>query len=249
MLGPAARHVILGSPGAGTSTLLAKTAHDLGRGDGLTPFLVVLRDFAAAFLQGERALIDYLEAVCREPCNLEPPAGAVEYLLRNGRAAVLLDGLDELVDQSLRTRVVRLVEGFAYLYPLTPIVITARAVGYEAAPLDAGLFRTLTLEDFDDDQVGEYARRWFTLDEATDARDRATLAENFLQESARAAEELRKSPLLLALLCGLPSALVAARRGGLPWVPAERSLSDVEEAATAFLLRWCRREFDVIGKK
>lgn len=207
---PGRRNVVLGSPGAGKSTLLSKLAYDLATDAipdlaGRVPFLVTLRHFGRAFIQGERGLPEYLEAVCRDPYNLSAPPHAVEYLLRNGRAVVLLDGLDELVDQDLRTRVARLVEGFANQYPIVPVVLTARKVGYEAAPLDSALFHISELNDFNDDQVADYAHKWFLLDEATPVGTRETLATTFLSESAESASELRKSPLLLALLCAMYS--------------------------------------------
>src|SRR5207245_2634933 len=154
---PGYRAVILGHPGAGKSTLVAKLAHDVAT-DGLpelsgrVPFLVVLRNFIPSFSQGERGLTGYLGAVCRDPYNLDPPADAVEYLLNSGRAVVLLDGLDELGEPALRRRVVQLVEGFVHQYPLVPVVITARRVGYEEASLDQRLFRTSVLGDLDDER-------------------------------------------------------------------------------------------------
>jgi len=202
---PGRRTVLLGDPGAGKSTLAAKLAHDLALADGdRVPFLLVLRDFTPWFRQGGRELLKYFERICSDPYNLPPPRDAVEYLLRNGRAVVILDGLDELVEPELRRRVVRLVEGFAHQYPLTPIVVTARRVGYAEAALSDSLFAQGTVDEFGTDQVADYASRWFALDAATPVRQRAELAETFVNESAEIAE-LRRNPLLLALLCAMYS--------------------------------------------
>lgn len=164
----------------------------------------MLREFTQWFRQGGRELLRYLEQVCCDPYNLSPPRDGVEYLLRNGRAVVILDGLDELVEPELRRRVVRLIEGFAHQYPLTPIVVTARKVGYSEAPLSSSLFTQGTVDEFDTDQVTTYVARWFALDAATPAARRARLAESFVAESAEIAE-LRRNPLLLALLCAMYS--------------------------------------------
>ncbi|GGN24822.1 hypothetical protein GCM10011609_78750 [Lentzea pudingi] len=201
---PGKRTVLLGDPGAGKSTLAAKLAHDLALSADRVPFLLVLRDFTPWFRQGGRELLKYLEQVCCDPYNLSPPRDAVEYLLRNGRAVVILDGLDELVEPELRRRVVRLIEGFAHQYPLTPIVVTARKVGYSEAPLSESLFTQGTVDEFDTDQVTAYVSRWFALDAATPAARRSRLAESFVAESAEIAE-LRRNPLLLALLCAMYS--------------------------------------------
>lgn len=202
---PGRRTVLLGDPGAGKSTLAAKLTHDIALDDSdRVPFLLVLRDFTSWFREGGRELLRYFEHVCSDPYNLTAPRDVVEYLLRNGRAVVVLDGLDELVEPELRRRVVRLVEGFAHQYPLTPIVVTARKVGYLEAPLSESLFDTGTVDDFDSGQVADYATHWFALDAATPSHERAKLADAFLRES-RAVEELRRNPLLLALLCAMYS--------------------------------------------
>ncbi|MGI5501936.1 NACHT domain-containing protein [Lentzea sp. CA-135723] len=201
---PGRRTVLLGDPGAGKSTLAAKLAHDLASSSDRVPFLLVLRDFTPSFRAGGRELLRYFEQVCRDPYNLSPAHDCVEYLLRNGRAIVVLDGLDELVEPELRRRVVRLIEGFAHQYPLTPIVVTARKVGYAEAPLSTSLFAQGTVDEFDTEQVTAYVSRWFALDAATPVSRRARLASSFVAESAEIAE-LRRNPLLLALLCAMYS--------------------------------------------
>lgn len=206
---PGRRSVVLGDPGAGKSTLAAKLAHDIASGRipdaaGRVPFLMVLRNFTTAFRRGGRGLTHHLEQICADPYNLTPPPDAVEYLLRNGRAVVLLDGLDELVSPELRRNVVQLVDGFVSRYPQVPVIVTARRIGYADAPLDRRLFTVGVVSRMSADQVEEYAHRWFALDEATAAGDRRSMAVSFLEESEQVAE-LRANPLLLALLCAMYS--------------------------------------------
>lgn len=202
---PGERVLVQGDPGAGKSTLAAKFAHDVAvDGTGRLPFLVVLREFTTSFDEGGRDLLHYLEKLCLAPYNVKPPRDGVEYLLCTGRAVVILDGLDELVQPELRRRVVSLVEGFAHLYPLVPILVTARKIGYEDAPLSVDLFLPSSIAEFDPQQVANYVQRWFTLDEATSPAERERLIASFMDDSAQI-PELRSNPLLLTLLCAMYS--------------------------------------------
>ncbi|MFD4643295.1 NACHT domain-containing protein [Lentzea sp. NPDC058436] len=202
---PGERVLVQGDPGAGKSTLAAKFAHDVAvDGSGRVPFLLVLREFTTSFGEGGRDLPHYLEKVCQAPYNVKPPQDAVEYLLRTGRAVVILDGLDELVQTELRRRVVSLVEGFAHLYPLVPILVTARKIGYEDAPLSTDLFVSSQIAEFDDHQVAAYVSRWFKLDEATSPAEQDQLISSFLEDSTQISE-LRGNALLLTLLCAMYS--------------------------------------------
>ena len=210
------RVLVLGDPGAGKSTLAAKFAHDIAvDGAGRVPFLLVLREFATSFDEGGRDLLHYLEKLCQAPYNVKPPRDGVEYLLRTGRAVAILDGLDELVQTELRRRVVSLVEGFAHLYPLVPILVTARKIGYEDAPLSTDLFVPCHIVEFSDEQVADYVNRWFELDEATSPVERERLARSFMEDSNQI-PELRSNPLLLTLLCAMYSSdrSIARRRSG-----------------------------------
>ena len=219
------RCVVLGDPGAGKSTLASWFAYAVAGDEipGLTgrvPFLLVLRDYSAVLADPAFSLVDHITGLCRVRYYSQPPEHAVEYLLRNGRAFVVLDGLDELVSPALRTKAVRLVEGFCEEYPTVPVLVTARRVGYQEAALDRDTFHIASLAPFTDDQVGEYVSKWFRLDDGMSAVNlveptavataspvaspdtRHPLADAFMRESSTIAD-LRSNPLLLALLCAL----------------------------------------------
>jgi hypothetical protein len=200
------RIVLLGDPGGGKSTMSLKLTYDCASGKGLTgtaaPFLVVLREYAAELSKHMISLLDYLEQICRTPFGITPPVGALEYLLLNGRALVIFDGLDELLDTALRRQVVDAVTGFTHRYPTCPMLVTSRRVGYTDAPLDPDLFGTVGLSEFTPAQVADYVKNWFDLDESESVARREELCGSFLADS-ELVKDLRVNPLLLSLMCGI----------------------------------------------
>ena len=194
------RTVLLGDPGGGKTTavkfLLNEFANDPS---GKVPFLVTLREYAAE-TPLKWSVAGYIEATLATLYQTSPPGGFVEGLLLTGRAIVIFDGLDELLDTSRRREVSERVEQFSSAYPLTPILVTSRAVGYDQAQLDEEQFTCYRLGGFDDDKVAEYISKWFCYhDGASQAQARAK-AQAFLKES-EGAKDLRANPLLLSLMC------------------------------------------------
>ncbi|OON32930.1 hypothetical protein BSA16_03215 [Micromonospora sp. Rc5] len=199
--------MILGDPGAGKSTLTAKLVQDLATDripglSGQVPILLTVRSHTHSLRTDHHTLLHYLEASCRNPHNLIPPRDGLEYLLLNGRATVIIDGVDELGEASFRMTFTQLVESFARHYPLTRVIVTSRIIGYADARLDPDLFPVATIAPFSQSQILHYASRWFRLDSTLSTEERSELTRSFFQESS-AAGDLRSNPLLLSLLCSL----------------------------------------------
>ncbi|MEV0453690.1 NACHT domain-containing protein [Catellatospora methionotrophica] len=205
LLQPGSRTVILGDPGAGKSTLLTKLAYDVSVSElPFVPLHLVLRDHISTLRQGGKAFIEYLCNAMKSPYNIDLSIDEMEYILLSGRAAVLIDGLDELGDVGLRQRVVDLVDGFAMLFPLAPLIATSRAIGYQQAPLPHSRFNVCAISPFDDEKVFAYATNWFAHENAVKPSEREVLRDSFMRESESIAD-LRSNPLLLSLLCAMYS--------------------------------------------
>jgi hypothetical protein len=204
------RAVLLGNPGGGKSTFANKISHDLAEryterliaGRQLSPILVVLRDYGAEKKIHSCSILQFIESTANSHYQITPPKGAFEYLLRNGRLIVIFDGLDELLDTAYRQEISSDVEAFCNLYPSVPVLVTSREVGYEQAPLDEKGFDVFRLSPFDEEQVEEYANKWFSTDLEFTAEQRQQKALDFLHES-RIAPDLRSNPLMLGLMCNI----------------------------------------------
>jgi len=190
------RSVLLGDPGGGKSTAANVLVYQFAADPaGKIPFLVTLRKYAAQD-PPEHSVAGYIEDTLERFYQCPSPPGLVDLLLLTGRAMVVFDGLDELLDTSRRVDVSARVERFCAEYPLAPVLVTSRVVGYDQARLDDSQFRCYRLGGFADEQVGEYARKWFALEPSAEPGE----AEAFLAESA-SVSDLRSNPLMLSLMC------------------------------------------------
>ncbi len=200
------RSVLLGDPGGGKTTAANVLVHDFASDpSGKVPFLVTLRKYAAED-PPKLSVAEYIEDTLKTFYQIPPPPGLVDLLLLTGRAMVVFDGLDELLDTSRRADVSARVERFCTEYPLVPVLVTSRVVGYDEARLDDSQFRCCRLGGFANEQVADYARKWFALEPGTEPGE----AEAFLAESA-SVPDLRSNPLMLSLMC-----ILYRGRGSLP---------------------------------
>jgi len=200
------RLIILGDPGSGKSTLLRYMMLLLAQGslqfcaifpqlaDALPaiPLYITLATYAEAWsscMPGERSLKHFLPRYLREN-YLEAYASLILQELERGRVFVLLDGLDEIPDASLRMQIVRQVEMFTQSFPANRFIITSRIVGYKEAPL-AAEYQEYTLADFNEKQIKEFMQQWCP---AYERWVKGTTDNEYLQKLAtREAEKMFRS--------------------------------------------------------
>ncbi|TWP53254.1 NACHT domain-containing protein [Lentzea tibetensis] len=213
---------VVGAPGSGKTTLLRHTARAIcrsRRGRRTVPVLLYLRDHVAAIAANPEVSLAELVASSLGKHGPVAPAGWFERKLRDGRCAVLLDGLDEVADQSSRRGVADWVERQLKRYPANDYVITSRPHGYRTARVDGAT--VVQVRSFTDEQVTRFVHGWYLAIEQrstgvsdADVKIRAANEADDLLERLNhspALYELTVNPLLLTMI-----ATVHKFRGALP---------------------------------
>ncbi|MBE9031951.1 NACHT domain-containing NTPase [filamentous cyanobacterium LEGE 11480] len=207
--------MILGRPGAGKTTFLKRMAIASLDGEFLgdrVPLFVTLKEFAED--EGQRGLIEYVSQFVIPPSppskggnkqevpllkgdlGGSQPTQLTDQILKNDRALILLDGLDEVMEKD-HDRVIREMRTFAETYSQNHIIITCRIAAREYIFQQ---FTEVEMADFDDEQIQSFAGKWFKTKEGN---NESTTGELFWQElkSRKPVKELATNPLLLTLLC------------------------------------------------
>jgi predicted NACHT family NTPase len=184
--------LVLGKPGAGKTTFLKRIATQCNLGTfhpGLVPTFVPLKQFAET--KGQPMLLDYIVNQWAE-CKVKDSDSKAETLLYEGRALVLLDGLDEVIKED-SSRVIEDIRQFSERFYKNLYVLTCRIATHE---FKLEPFTEVEIADFDDQQIAVFVTKWFEL--KNPARTESFLRK--LKESPRI-RELATNPLLLTLMC------------------------------------------------
>mgnify|MGYP000148814754 CR=1 FL=1 len=259
------RLMLLGAPGSGKSSFvshlalclagaaLAAQASDapqpevgwLARLPGwdagpLLPVRVILRDLAAfaplsAAPRGSLALLRAFLAASLAESGCAEAEEALLAALAEGRAILLLDGLDEVVGSTALQRVAETILAAGRAFPRSPLLVTCRSLDYEAERLrQLPGVPTQTLADLTDEQIARFVAAWYAELAASGRRTAAQATDDTraLSQAIAAQPELRelaRLPLLLTVM-----ALVHTNKGALP---DARALL-YKECIDLLLLRW-----------
>ncbi len=183
--------MVFGKPGAGKTAFLKWLAIQCDEGHqwgDRIPVFISLKAFAETKEQSE--LLPYIQGQWGES-GLSPQQ--MERVLQQGRALILLDGLDE-IRESEHDRVLREIREFSTQFHSCLYVMTCRIAAREYT---FEQFTEVEIADFDDGQIADFVIKWFA------AKDDVAKATAFLQDlgQQQRIHDLATNPLLLTLLC------------------------------------------------
>lgn len=182
---------ILGSPGAGKTTFLKYLAlQAVEQKIDRVPIFVGLKDWSDSGLE----LMPFL-AKQFQICNFPDARSFIEHILRQGKALVLFDGLDEVPkEDDRRTQLIRVLTDFSNHYDQSQCMITCRIAANEYTFKN---FTYVEIAPFTETQIEHYVGKWFAHSE----QKRKRFLQELQKEEHRGLREMLRTPLLLSMLC------------------------------------------------
>ncbi|MEH2329511.1 NACHT domain-containing protein, partial [Nostoc sp.] len=203
------KFVVLGEPGIGKTTLMSYFAVMLAEHQTeklglsadleLLPILIRIRDLGKA---STKNILEYVRNFANSIHVKELPKGFFEHWLEDGRALILLDGLDEIAKPSDRYEFVKIIHSFLGQYSQNRAIITSRPAGYSREFFGTDEFPHYHLEKFDDSQIDLFIQQWYNSRLPNNPEKAQELQESL--KKALAAQEriklLARNPLLLTII-------------------------------------------------
>ncbi|MHC0066393.1 HEAT repeat domain-containing protein [Nostoc sp. UIC 10890] len=203
------KFVVLGEPGIGKTTLMSYFAVMLAEQQTeklglsadleLLPILIRIRDLGKA---STKNLLEYVRNFANSIHVKELPKGFFEHWLDDGRALILLDGLDEIAKPSDRHEFVKIIQSFLGQYSQNRAIITSRPAGYNRGFFGTDEFPHYQLEKFDDSQIDLFIQQWYNS-RLPNNPEKAQERQESLKKALATQERIKllaRNPLLLTII-------------------------------------------------
>jgi formylglycine-generating enzyme required for sulfatase activity/membrane protein implicated in regulation of membrane protease activity len=241
--------IVLGDPGAGKTTFLKFLALTLALGEGeriglgnRLPILAPLSAYANVLSERDVRLDDFIAGYFHDMGADLPMGEMLDRALQEGAALVLLDGLDEVQDSSLRHTVVERVADFYTFHRRkgNKFALTSRIVGYRQVRPTAEGLAECTLVDFEDDEIQDFVTRWTATLEKQAQGETATAQVDAECERRELLEAIQRNPGVRGLAANplLLTILALMKRQGVT-LP-ERRVELYDQYVRTLLSSWNR---------
>ncbi|MVN77815.1 NACHT domain-containing protein [Hymenobacter sp. HMF4947] len=250
------RLALLAPPGGGKSTLLKRLATEYGFADQLVkfademppqdwlPLIIRCRDLQD---QAKEPFIDLLEKLPKRLSMLAEPAAAfkayIHESLQLGRVLLLIDGLDEITQESNRKAFTKNLLSFLSLFPQVTLVLTSREAGFRlVADVVASKCETYKLAPFEEADVQRLCVQWHAevINNSEEVRQKALKLAKDIWENEHI-RGLAENPLLLTTLL-----VVNRRRGGE--LPKNRTML-YSKAVEVLIQTWNAEAFEPLDEE
>lgn len=242
------RAVVVGDPGGGKSTLTQLVCYEAAKRLTLDvvnnqkhiehhelrlPLRIIVRAYdRRQRIQPGYTILDYLRDELRPA--LDNNGKLTERFLREvlitGKALLLFDGLDEVLEVGRRREMTGKIEQFLTAYAACPALVTSRVVGYNDAPMGEE-FEIYLLSRLDEPEILKYAEKLIKAIDKSQ-QDPKAQALVFLKQTESHASDLRVNPLLLGLMV-----YIFMERGDVP-----DNRPEIYQACSQLLfLKWDQR--------
>ena len=198
------RCVILGDPGSGKTTLLKNLAYEM---KSYIPIYARITDYSEKMSQ----FSDLYTFVVNSDSKYK---NLFKWAIENGKALILLDGLDEVIDTAQRMKVSDEIQKLTSGFLNNKYIVTSRLIGYESVRLTG--FEHFTIQPFEMKDIKDFAKRWYRAIAEKSDKD-FKVAEKSANELIEAIfrnkniERLATNPLLMTI-----TALIHYRGNKLP---------------------------------
>jgi predicted NACHT family NTPase len=181
------KQIILGQPGSGKTSVVRKLVIDISQGKGLPliPIYIPLRNSA---LKTE-TLYNYINFQF-EKYGIQEASLFTEKILKEGRALLLFDGIDE-IGVSTRQKLIDEINDLSKKYSDNKIIATSRISSYAGELND---FKEIEVCEFNRKDTLDFIDNWFG------AEEKKNLLIDRLEHHPQIFE-IANHPLLLSLIC------------------------------------------------
>ncbi|NEQ41302.1 MAG: hypothetical protein F6K40_35925, partial [Okeania sp. SIO3I5] len=163
------------------------------------PILIRMRDLAR---HPDKSILEYARIFAEKTMAVKTlPTEFFEHWLEDGRALILLDGLDEVAESSKRYDVVKRINNFLGQFDRNRAIITSRPAGYKRDFFRTEEFPHYQMQRFDDQKISAFINNWYDtrFKDQAEAERRKESLQKALDDNDRI-KLLARNPLLLTII-------------------------------------------------